>query len=663
MGFLLQDWQFWARDEQLAPDGDWRIWLFLGGRGAGKTRAGAEWIAEGVRGGRMRRIALVGATHNDARSVMIEGESGLLSVSNTAVYQPANRRVLWTGGAIATVLSADEADSIRGHQFDHVWADDIPTGSGGTGDVRATLSKQASGNTASFLFQDNFSGRAEVGLAGDDNFHFKVSPDGATWHDAIVLTASSGLATVAQAAITSADINGGTIDATAIGSTTPAGGAFTTLIASGAANLSPASANVTLSPSGTGTVAINPAATGAMNNVAVGATTAASGAFTSLTASGAANLSPASANVTLSPTGIGTVAINPAATGAMNNVAIGATTPASGAFTTLSANGAANLSPANAAVTLSPTGSGTVTLNPATAGTMNNVAIGGATPLAATFTSFQSNAFKDSKTTASTTVQADTAGRLLIGPNGGFSTSLTVAGNQAGFQVAGTNASANMSNMRYAASATGSSMTLAHSRAATIGSFATVAAADQLGVLDFAGDDGTTYNTIGAQIRGLAIAGGTISTGIIPGQIVLAAMNGSGALTDLAKVDATAGLTAVTQVSTPKVTSNAASALDLQTSGGTQFEIAHTASSVNYLQATGSASGAGTATLAAAGSDSNIDVVLTPKGSGAVRLTTVANGSVATALSSLGPTGSHATVQEWFAVKNASGTVRYIPAF
>jgi phage terminase large subunit-like protein len=124
-GDLLADWQFWARDEQLAPPGDWRIWLFLGGRGSGKTRAGAEWIAEGVREGRMNRIALIGATHNDARAVMIEGESGLLRVSNTAVYQPANRRVLWTNGAIATVLSADEADSIRGHQFDHAWADEF----------------------------------------------------------------------------------------------------------------------------------------------------------------------------------------------------------------------------------------------------------------------------------------------------------------------------------------------------------------------------------------------------------------------------------------------------------------------------------------------------------------------------------------------------------
>ena len=79
--FCLKDWAFWARPEQLPPPGDWRIWLFLAGRGAGKTRAGAEWIAHGVCHGEMRRIGLVGATFHDARSVMIEGESGLLGVS------------------------------------------------------------------------------------------------------------------------------------------------------------------------------------------------------------------------------------------------------------------------------------------------------------------------------------------------------------------------------------------------------------------------------------------------------------------------------------------------------------------------------------------------------------------------------------------------------
>jgi hypothetical protein len=73
---------------------------------------------------------------------------------------------------------------------------DVPATSGGTGDVRVTLSKQASSNTATLLFQDNFSGRAEIGLSGDDDFHFKVSPDGASWTEALKLSAATGLATL-----------------------------------------------------------------------------------------------------------------------------------------------------------------------------------------------------------------------------------------------------------------------------------------------------------------------------------------------------------------------------------------------------------------------------------------------------------------------------------
>ena len=119
----LGAWSFWARPEQKPPPDPWRIWLFLGGRGAGKTHAGAEWIADGICHGTMRRIGLIGATFADARSVMIEGESGLLSVSPSAAFEPSNRRVLWPTGAVATVISAEEPDGVRGHQFDAVWAD------------------------------------------------------------------------------------------------------------------------------------------------------------------------------------------------------------------------------------------------------------------------------------------------------------------------------------------------------------------------------------------------------------------------------------------------------------------------------------------------------------------------------------------------------------
>jgi len=124
--FLHRDWaELHARPEQLPPPGNWRIWLFMGGRGAGKTRSGAEWIAEGVDEGTMLHIGLIGATHNDARAVMIEGVSGLLHAAPGARYEPTNRRVLFANGAVATVLSADEPDTIRGHQFDTIWADEF----------------------------------------------------------------------------------------------------------------------------------------------------------------------------------------------------------------------------------------------------------------------------------------------------------------------------------------------------------------------------------------------------------------------------------------------------------------------------------------------------------------------------------------------------------
>lgn len=74
----------------------------------------------------------------------------------------------------------------------------LPTASGGSGDMRVTLSKEAAANTASFLFQDNFSGRAEIGLSGDDNLHLKVSPDGSAWTDALAFNASAGNASFAK---------------------------------------------------------------------------------------------------------------------------------------------------------------------------------------------------------------------------------------------------------------------------------------------------------------------------------------------------------------------------------------------------------------------------------------------------------------------------------
>lgn len=125
---LLHDWPFWARAKQLPPDGDWRVWLILAGRGFGKTRTGAEWVRDGIESGRCRRVAVIGATAGDVRDVMVEGESGLLAVAppwRRPLYEPSKRRLTWPSGGIATLLSADDPDQVRGHQFDAAWADEI----------------------------------------------------------------------------------------------------------------------------------------------------------------------------------------------------------------------------------------------------------------------------------------------------------------------------------------------------------------------------------------------------------------------------------------------------------------------------------------------------------------------------------------------------------
>jgi len=139
---------------------------------------------------------------------------------------------------------------------------------------------------------------------------------------------------------------------------------------------------VTIKSGGVGSTELG----GAINNVSIGNTTRSSGKFTTLDANNTVTLSPANANVTLSPTGTGTVAIGPATAGTIDNVAIGNTTRSSVKSTTLDANSTVTLSPANANVSLAPTGTGTVTINPATLGTIDNVTIGGTTKAAGYFT-------------------------------------------------------------------------------------------------------------------------------------------------------------------------------------------------------------------------------------------------------------------------------------
>jgi len=122
--FLLE-----ARAAQRPPDGDWRTWLFIGGRGAGKTRAGAEWARFAARLGGCRRIALIGPTLTDVREVMIEGPSGIRAIEPDRAARPvfnvSRRRLEWPNGALALVFSAEEPERLRGPQFDAAWCDEI----------------------------------------------------------------------------------------------------------------------------------------------------------------------------------------------------------------------------------------------------------------------------------------------------------------------------------------------------------------------------------------------------------------------------------------------------------------------------------------------------------------------------------------------------------
>lgn len=136
---IYADWQLWAREDQLPPaqtaEGKpWSVWLLLGGRGAGKTRAGAEWIKAQALGlpplaeKPAERIALVGETMADVRSVMVEGVSGLLAIHHAEerpLFEPSKMQLTWPNGTVAQMFSAENAEGLRGPQFAVAWCDEI----------------------------------------------------------------------------------------------------------------------------------------------------------------------------------------------------------------------------------------------------------------------------------------------------------------------------------------------------------------------------------------------------------------------------------------------------------------------------------------------------------------------------------------------------------
>ena len=126
--------EFWALPHQLPPEGAWKTWVIMGGRGAGKTRAGAEWVRAEVEGprpmdpGRARRVALVGETLEQVEKVMVFGDSGIMACSppdRKPKWEATRRRLVWPNGAVAEAYSAFSPEALRGPQFDAAWADEL----------------------------------------------------------------------------------------------------------------------------------------------------------------------------------------------------------------------------------------------------------------------------------------------------------------------------------------------------------------------------------------------------------------------------------------------------------------------------------------------------------------------------------------------------------
>jgi phage terminase large subunit-like protein len=127
------DFGFLAHDHQRPPERansgqDWTTWLILGGRGAGKTRAGAEWVRSVAAADPNARIALIAETENDAREVMVEGVSGLLAIhplGDRPKWTSSRGRLRWKNGAVAQVYTAENYERLRGPQFSAAWLDEL----------------------------------------------------------------------------------------------------------------------------------------------------------------------------------------------------------------------------------------------------------------------------------------------------------------------------------------------------------------------------------------------------------------------------------------------------------------------------------------------------------------------------------------------------------
>ncbi len=121
-------WLLTARPEQITPQGSWRIWLVMAGRGWGKTLTGAQDLAYHALWNDGARLAVIAPTHSDARDTCVEGPSGLLSVLPRECIASWNRSLSelnLKNGSKFKLFSADEPERLRGPQFHRAWADEL----------------------------------------------------------------------------------------------------------------------------------------------------------------------------------------------------------------------------------------------------------------------------------------------------------------------------------------------------------------------------------------------------------------------------------------------------------------------------------------------------------------------------------------------------------
>ena len=122
-----RDWSSWAHEGQAFPPGDWTTWVVKGGRGFGKTLTGSHWVTAAIATGEPLDIALVGATLEDARRVMVEGRSGLIEVAGAWIsdWHPSLHRLRFRTGATATLFSGASPEQLRGPEHHLAWCDEL----------------------------------------------------------------------------------------------------------------------------------------------------------------------------------------------------------------------------------------------------------------------------------------------------------------------------------------------------------------------------------------------------------------------------------------------------------------------------------------------------------------------------------------------------------